>query len=253
MAVKNAENLLAAGVERGERDLPSLVKTALQLQKPPEYIEGLDISNIQGDMAVGAVVSFAKGLPRKAGYRNYRIRNIEGIDDYGMMAELASRRLAKGDVPDLFLVDGGKGHLRAVQRVCENFSSIGKEVPEVASIAKAEEAGGKDRIYIPGRKNPIALGPDHQVLHYLMRIRDEAHRRAVTYHRKRRGKGLRESLLDRIPGVGPKRKRNLLTHFSSIDAIMGADPEELSLVPGISAALAENIRKSLDRSQQDMG
>jgi excinuclease ABC subunit C len=258
MAVKNAENLLAASDGRDERDLVSLAKTILQLQNAPEHIEGLDISNIQGDMAVGAIVSFANGLPWKAGYKNYKIRNNEGIDDYGMMAELASRRLARGEVPDLFVVDGGKGHLSAVQRVCDNFSSIGREAPEVVSIAKGggakgEGEGGGDRVYIPGRKNPVTMGRDHPVLHFLMRIRDEAHRRAVTYHRKRREKRLHDSLLDQIPGVGPKRKRDLIRHFGNIDAMLRAEPEELSLVPGISTALAKNIRMKLDEEKKDMG
>lgn len=253
MAVRNAENLLAARDRRGEKDLLAMAKTVLQLQKVPDYIEGIDISNIQGDMAVGAIVSFVNGLPNKSGYKNYKIRGIDGMDDYGMMSEMVSRRLSKGEVPDLFLVDGGKGHLRAVQKVCENFSSIQRAVPEVVAIAKAEASGGSDKIYIPGRKNPIALGQDRRVLHFLMRIRDEAHRRAVTYHRKRRGKGLQKSLLDHIPGIGPQRKRNLLRHFGSIDKILRAGSEELSQAPGISPVLAKNIRKGLDDGRNDMG
>lgn len=253
MAVTNAEDLLAGARETGETDLLVKARSVLGLKKIPEYIEGLDISNIHGDMAVGAVVSFVNGLPWKSGYKNYRIRTIEGIDDYGMMSELVSRRLSRENVPDLFVVDGGKGHLRAVLKVCENFSSIGRPVPEAVAIAKGGQVGGSDKIYIPGRKNPLAATADRQVLHLLMRVRDEAHRRAVGYHRKRRGKHLQESLLDGIPGVGAKRKKELLIYFGDMDALARATGEELGNVPGISPALAERIQESLGKGREGMG
>ena len=253
MADANAEDLLAGARETTGADLLARARSVLKLKKIPEYIEGLDISNIHGETAVGALVSFVNGLPHKSGYKNYRIRSIEGIDDYGMMSELVSRRLSRGNVPDLFVVDGGKGHLRAVLKVCENFSSIGLAVPEVVAIAKGEQGGGSDKIYIQGRKNPIAAGTDDQVLHLLMRIRDEAHRRAISYHRKRRGKRLRESLLDGIPGIGSKRKKELLRYFGDIETVSRATVEELGHVPGISPALAERIRFSLREGREVMG
>jgi excinuclease ABC subunit C len=225
-------------------DLTEMAKTALNLRTSPRTMEGLDISNLQGDMAVGAIVSFVDGLPDKAGYRNYRIKNVEGIDDYGMISELVSRRLAKENPPDLFVVDGGKGHLMAVKKVLDNFR--GNRVPEVVAIAKADDRHPVDKVYIPGRKNPLALRHDHPVLFLLMRIRDEAHRRAVTYHRKRKGKDFTKSRLDRIPGIGSKRKQLLLERFGNLDAITKATLDDFAPIPGISRSLAQSILEALE-------
>ena len=241
MAVVNAESLLASRVKSGDQDLIQGVKSVLKLDRAPRVIEGLDISNIQGQMAVGTVVSFVDGLPHKQGYRNYRIRAVDGIDDYSMMAELVERRSAKGDMPDLLLVDGGKGHLSVVKKALEKMGA--SDLTEVISIAKPDEGRHEksDKIYLPGRKNPVALRPDHPVLLLMMRIRDEAHRRAIQYHRRLRRKDLIRSDLDLVPGIGPKRKRSLLKHFKDINAVASAEADELSQVPGISRALAENI------------
>ncbi len=252
MAVTNAENLLDRHSEWEKKDLMGLAQSVLGLAGSPRFIEGLDISNLQGDQAVGTIVSFVDGLPYKAGYRNYRLRAVDGIDDYGMMTELAERRLAKGDLPDLFLVDGGKGHLLTVKRVLDRQarSGSGQEggrvcpgVPEVISIAKPDEERQEkyDRIYLPGRKDPLRLREDHPVLLLMMRIRDEAHRRAISYHRKLRRKGLRESDLDLIPNIGVRRKGLLLQHFKDINAIAEATPDDLAEVPGISRSLAMKI------------
>jgi excinuclease ABC subunit C len=241
MAVSNARNLPAGRKGLGEEDLMRMVKSVLRLKRTPNRIEGLDISNLLGSMAVGTVVSYRQGLPYKSGYRNYRIREIKGIDDYGMISELVLRRLSQGDAPDLFLVDGGRGHLSAVKRVVENFHD--KEAPQVVAIAKADdsERGNRDKIYLAGRKNPVLLKPGDPVLLLLMRIRDEAHRRAINYHRKLRDKDLKKSRLDLIPGIGPKKKSLLLRHFGDIEAMSKARPEELALVPGISDSLARDI------------
>ncbi|MBW1804776.1 MAG: excinuclease ABC subunit UvrC [Deltaproteobacteria bacterium] len=241
MAVSNAEDLLSRSAEPLKEDLMTLAKSVLKLKKIPRHMEGLDISNLHGNMAVGSVVSFTEGQPRRSGYRNYRIKTVEDIDDYGMMSEVVRRRLSRDDPPDLFVVDGGKGHLMAVKRVMDSLP--GTELPELVAIAKADERAPDraDKIYIPGRKNPLSLKKDHPVLFLLMRIRDEAHRRAITYHRRLRDKGLKESRLDRIPGIGPKRKRLLLRHFGDIAAVSRAGVEELALVPGISLSLAKDI------------
>ncbi len=241
LAVSNAQNLLTRSRESRDQDLMELTKSALRLKKTPKIIEGLDISNIQGDMAVGTVVSFVEGSPNKAGYRNYRIKGVDSIDDYGMMSELVSRRLSKEKPPDLFVVDGGKGHLLTVKKVVDELP--GDEIPDVVAIAKADEGGPDrtDKVFIPGRKNPLSLKKDHPVLFLLMRIRDEAHRRAVTHHRKIRGKGLRRSRLDLVPGIGPKRKRLLLERFGDAESISRARPEELALIPGIGKSLARDI------------
>lgn len=239
MAVTNAEDLLKNRAKASGEDIVRLAKSVLMVNKTPRAMEGLDISNIFGDMAVGAVVSFEDGEPRKGGYRNYKIKGVEGIDDYAMMAELVRRRLAGDPPPDLFVVDGGKGHLQAVKKVVDQL--FPESAPGIVAIAKGDERGEKDKVFIPNRKNPLTLKEGHPVLLLLMRIRDEAHRRAIGYHRKLRAKGLRLSDLDQIRGVGLGRKKILLKYFGSLEAIAAAEVEELAKVPGISASLAEEI------------
>jgi len=202
IAVANAGNLLAGHRITQKEALLESARSLLNLQKVPRTIEGLDISNLQGVNAVGVVAAFKDGEPDRGHYLNYRIKHIDGIDDY---------------------------------------------LPEVISLAKPDECLGErhDKIYIPGRKNPIRLGPDHPVLFLMMRIRDEAHRRAVTYHRKLRSKSLTRSVLDDIPGVGKERKKSLLKHFKGIDRIAKAEVEELCTVPGINRGLALKIADRL--------
>jgi excinuclease ABC subunit C len=241
MAVTNARNLLDRRRQWEDRDLIERVRLALGLQQTPRTIEGLDISNFQGDMAVGTVVSFVDGAPHRAGYRNFRIRTIEAIDDYGMMAEMVARRLEKGNLPDLFLVDGGKGHLAAVKRVLDEAEEAGET--NVISIAKPDAARQEryDKLFVPGRKNPLSLQGDDPVLLLMMRIRDEAHRRAISYHRRLRGKRIQASDLDEIPGVGRKRRTMLLKHFRDMEAISEAGLEALLSVKGITRPVALSI------------
>jgi excinuclease ABC subunit C len=248
MAVANAENLLRS---RTEPDVIALAQEVLNLKKPPRTMEAVDISNISGDRAVGAVVSFVDGEPQRAGYRNYKIKTVEGIDDYGMMAELISRRLSKDPLPDLIVVDGGKGHLMAVKKVVDGLHA--GDPPDLVAIAKANQGEEADKVFIPGRKNPIPLRHDHPVLHLLMRIRDEVHRRAISYHRKLRGKGLTASVLDEIPGIGPKKRQSLLSYFGSLDSVAGATAEDLLKVPGITRTQAENIAGFFSGNAHSMG
>ena len=249
IAVANAGNLLAGHQITRKEALLESARSILKLQKVPRTIEGLDISNLQGENAVGVVVAFKDGEPDRGHYLNYRIKHIKGIDDYGMMAEIIERRIAGPPLPDLFLVDGGKGHLAAVKKVLDRKldGSGASFLPEVISLAKPDEILGEkyDKIYVPGRKNPVRLKSDDPVLFLMMRIRDEAHRRAVTYHRKLRQKGLTRSQLDGIPGVGKQRKKSLLKHFKGIDAISKAKVEELCAVPGINRDLALKIMAGL--------
>ena len=149
MAVANADNLLKSRVEP---DLVSMTQEVLKLKKPPRTMEAVDISNISGDMAVGAVVSFVDGEPHRAGYRNFRIKTVEGIDDYGMMAELISRRLSKDPVPDLLVVDGGKGHLMAVKRVVDAHRT--GDPPDLVAIAKANQDEEADKVFVPANIFP---------------------------------------------------------------------------------------------------
>lgn len=255
MAVQNAENLLQQQTEDAAEEVMERIGRVCMLKKSPRIIEGLDISTLQGSMAVGAVVSFVGGQAHPAGYRNYRIKAFEGIDDYGMMGQLAARRLKQGNLPDLFLIDGGKGHLRAVKRVVDGYArkAAPKEgewkdsdpdlIPGLISIAKpdADRNESSDKIYLPGRKNPLPLKADDPVLLLMMRIRDEAHRRAIGYHRMLMTQGLTQSDLDRIPGIGPKRKQRLLRHFNGIQGVSRASVDALEQVPGIPHPVAEAI------------
>ncbi len=249
IAVANAGNLLAGHQITQKEALLESARSVLNLKYVPRTIEGLDISNLQGENAVGVVVAFKDGEPHREHYLNYRIKHINGIDDYGMMAEVMKRRISSAPLPDLFLVDGGKGHLAAVKKVLDRQLENGDSVvfPEVISLAKPDEMLGEntDKIYVPGRKNPVRLKPDHPVLFLMMRVRDEAHRRAVTYHRKLRQKGLTRSRLDGIPGVGKQRKKSLLKHFNGIGAISKAKVEDLCAVPGINRDLALKIMAGL--------
>ncbi len=246
MATANAESLLKGMDLAGAGQLIMMVKEKLRLTRPPIRIEALDISTHHGSGAVGAVVSFIDGRPNKAGYRNFKIKRATGIDDYLMLAEVAARRIAHKDLPDLFLVDGGKGQLAVLERVLKG--QVGERIPELAAIAKADKKRGEkaDKVFIRGRKNPINLPPGDPVLLLLMRIRDEAHRRAITYHRKVRKADITASILDKIPGVGPARKRALLKHFKDLNAIFKASEEELASLKGLNAQVARNIRKFLD-------
>jgi len=248
MAVANAENLLKS---RSEPDVIALAQELLGLKKTPRTMEAIDISNISGDTAVGAVVTFVDGEPHRAGYRNFRMKTVEGIDDYGMMAELISRRLSSDPVPDLIVVDGGKGHLAAVKKVVDEHHA--GDPPDLVAIAKANQDEESDKIFVLGRKNPVPLRQDHPVLHLLMRIRDEVHRRAISYHRKLRGRDLTASVLDRIPGIGLKKKRSLLNYFNSLDSVAGATVEDLLKVPGITPVLAERIAGFFSADPDSMG
>lgn len=247
MAVANAENLLSTRKEDLVDNLMKQVQQHFNLKKTPRFIEGLDISNIQGAFAVGAIVSFVDGLPHKPGYRNYRINTIDGIDDYGMMTELVQRRMAQGQLPDLFLVDGGKGHLSCIRNAIDMNAPA--DTVSVVSIAKPDENRKEkyDKIYLPGRKNPLTLRNDHPVLLLMMRIRDEAHRRAISYHRKLRSKKLTGSELDLISGIGPKRRNLLLKHFGDAQAVAAADLKALLEVHGITKEIAGNIQLFFQR------
>ena len=251
MAVNNAQESLSRQTSVDQEALAEEMKLLLDLKNTPLSIEGMDISNFQGDMAVGTIVPFIEGHPHRSGYRNYRIRSINGVDDYGMMAELAERRLKRKNLPDLFLIDGGRGHLLAVKKVMDQFlQSNLDDKPDLIALAKADERKGEnaDKIILVERKNPILLRPDNPILHLLMRIRDEAHRRAITYHRKLRGRKLKSSDLDKIPGIGPKRKKFLLKHFKGIEKLADVSIDEIREIPGINLSLAESIYTFFNQS-----
>ena len=262
MAAENAAETLAslkaqweADTHRQEQALKEL-QEALNLPVPPNRIECYDISNTQGTMAVGSMVVFEQGAPKKGHYRRFNIRTVQGADDFASMEEVLKRRFNRWQstqddtapgkkpdpsfarLPDLLIVDGGKGQLGKAVGVLEHYGLL--EKTPVAGLAKQNE-----ELFVPNRTEPILLPRTSQGLYLVQRIRDEAHRFAITAHRNRRDKTGVASRLDSIPGIGPARRKALLTHFRSIDAIQAASLEELRQVPGITVQLAEAIKEHL--------
>jgi excinuclease ABC subunit C len=214
------------------------LKGMLGIQGPVEIIEAFDVSNIMGQEAVGSMVYFYKGRPRKSEYRKFRIRSVSGADDYSMMREIIHRRYCrmleeKRPLPDLILIDGGKGHLGVA---LEELAKLGLTNIPVVGIAKEFE-----HLYLKDKVDPIILPRDSKSLHLLERIRDEAHRFAINYHKSLRSKKLGCSELDEIEGVGPKKKGLLMKKFGSVDAIKKASPEEIAGVKGIDEKTAQRI------------
>jgi excinuclease ABC subunit C len=259
LAGQNAELALdsdAANRERKRlRRIEALeeLRECLNLESLPIRIECFDISNIQGESPVGSMVVFQDALPKKAHYRKFGIRDVEGPDDFAMMAEVISRRFARARevtaerydegfaaVPNLVVVDGGKGQLSAALAAIQAY-----DLPRVAVIALAKR---EEEVFVPGRSQPIALSRDSAGLQLLQRIRDEAHRFALGFHRHRRDTKARESILDALPGVGPARKRALIQHFGSPERLLAATPEELEGVPGVPAKVGREIHAALHRA-----
>jgi len=232
-------------LEKKELSWQSLSRTMqkkLRLTRVPESIECVDISNISGKQAVGSLVRFYKGEPDKSGFRHFRIRTISTPDDYTMMAEVLERRFTRGikegGLPDLFIVDGGRGQLNMAMAIAGRLDIADKL--DWIGIAKEREDEG-EKLYKPGRKNPILLPAYNPVLLYLMRIRDESHRFGVTFHRKLRRKATLTSQLDEIEGIGPDRKKKLLKQIGSLKRIKNATLEELKQVAGIGPDTANRI------------
>jgi excinuclease ABC subunit C len=242
LAMENAGMLLKqdelTGNNAANEALADL-KEALSLPVLPSVIEAFDISNISGTDATGSLVTFENGIPDKKNYRNFRIKTVQGADDYAMMEEVVgraySRRKEEGKrMPDLILVDGGKGQLKVSMNA---ISQLGLNM-NMAALAKEFEY-----IFLPDRETPVILPRDSKALKLLQRIRDEAHRFALGYHRKLRGKKFSESELDKIKGIGDKKKRSLLKHFGSLEILREADVSEIGKVRDITRKDAENIRK----------
>jgi excinuclease ABC subunit C len=224
------------------------LREALSLPAVPQRIECFDISNIQGTSAVGSMVVFHQGLPRKSDYRRFQIRTVAGADDYAMMREVLKRRFKRAKpedsgrdtwavLPDLVVIDGGRGQLNAALQAMEE-SGV-RDIP-CASIAKEEEA-----IFLPQLAQPVRLPREAPALRLLQRARDEAHRFAIGYYRKVHRRQTFVSSLDGIPGVGAKRKRALLKRFGSVVGIRLASVEELKSVEGITSAVAKRVKESL--------
>ncbi|MBI4382194.1 MAG: excinuclease ABC subunit UvrC [candidate division NC10 bacterium] len=242
MAQRNAQEALALSL-RSSKSRESALKElqeALGLAGLPRRIEAYDISNISGTLAVGSQVVWEDGKPKKSGYRRYKINTVEGPDDFAMMAEVLHRRLQKAQempLPDLVLLDGGRGQLNAALGVARK---LGYDSLQMVSLAKEEEL-----VFHPARPKPIALPERSRARQLLQQIRDESHRFAVTYHRALRGKSGFRSLLDDIPGIGAKRRRALLSHFGSLRRLREASIEELRRTAGVSESLATTIHDVL--------
>lgn len=299
MANKNA--LLALEQEKpvAEREAELAEEALADLQRelglaaPPRYLEGYDISNLQGQQAVGSMVVFSDGQPLKEAYRKFRIKTVPGADDFAMMAEVITRRFRRGLLeqsaarhmrendrpgpdegeerspestsaseatrrrersgpaergtsallsgfarfPDLIVIDGGKGQLNAARAALQ---ALGLDDLPIIGLAKREE-----EIFLPDRPDPLILPRDSRALFLLQRLRDEAHRFAVGYHRRVRAEEGLRSALDEIPGIGPKRKRTLLQHFGSLEGIKAAPVDEIAALPGLNRALAEKVKEYL--------
>ena len=249
MARLNAEHAISEQI--GVGDLLSALARRCKLKAPPRILEGFDISTLGGQDAVGSAVRFTDGEPDRKSYRIYRIRTVEGVDDYAMMYELLTRHLKRREqednLPNLIMLDGGKGQLGVARAVLEE---LGLTELEAVALAKgrgrtAEPGEEQDRVFIPGRKDAIALNRDPAVLRLLQRLRDEAHRFAVHHHRQRRTKRRIGSSLERIAGVGPARRKALLKTFGSLKGLKEAEVREIEAVPGITKALAETIFEDL--------
>jgi excinuclease ABC subunit C len=239
LAVENAVTALAERRRAAEAGTEVQVRLQgkLGLPTPACRIEGYDMSTLRGDAPVGAMVVMENGKWVKADYRRYRIKSASGQDDYAMMSEVLGRRLSKDDLPrpDLILLDGGRGQLGVVMAVLEDLGLI--DPPPVAGLAKGRD-GEADKVWLPGRKNPVDLRADSPELLLLMRIRDEAHRFVRTFHHRLRASGSTRSILDGIPGIGPARRKALLQHFGSLEAVKKAGLEELAQVKGMNSKAA---------------
>lgn len=271
MAAENATETLHALSAQWQVDAEKQVtgvaelQEALGMDRPPARIECYDISNIQGTAATGSMVVFARGTPRKSDYRRFKIRTVEGADDYAMMQEVLRRRFRRlvarraeeesvpttradgpraapeadawAIAPDLVIVDGGKGQLNAALEVMQE---LGVDHIPVIGLAKR-----KEEIFRPGEPDPVVLPRDSQALFLVQRVRDEAHRFALNYHRRLRRKQGIASILEEVPGIGPRRRQALLRTFGSVEGVRQASLEELLAVPGMTRPAAEKLKAYL--------
>ena len=256
MAEENASFAMRMESDKGEVGTRSLeeLQTALNLKHFPEIIEGFDLSNISGSHAVGSMVVFENALAAKSKYRRYKISTVKGIDDYAMLREVMTRRYSRllkenAPLPNLILIDGGKGHLNAGHDVLQALKLMDRL--DLVCIAKGKFRNNlvTDEVYLPQQKKPVLFHENSPSRFLMQRIRDEAHRFAISYHRKLRGKKTLESPLELIPGIGKKRRLMLLKKFGSLENIQKASLEELVILPGITQLLAERILSAQDRGK----
>lgn len=253
MAMENAGNKLEevttqtlSGVE-----LLARLKRRLALAGIPKRIECFDNSNLYGTNPVSGMVVFENGKPKKSAYRKYKIRSVSGPDDYAAMSEVLSRRFRQKEkpdpLPDLLMVDGGKGQLNIAVSILKSLGLYG--TLDVLGIAKKDSRKGEiqDKIFLPGRANPVIFGKETDLLWFLQKVRDEAHRYAISFHRQQHRAAGIQSELDNLPGIGKIRKKRLLDHFKSVARIRAASVSDIAAIPGLSVkianAVAEGVKK----------
>jgi len=250
MATRNAQfgAAQALGSQATQETRLAALQQALDLPENAQRIECFDVSHTLGEATVGSCVVYDKAAMQKGEYRHYNIAGIEPGDDYGAMREVLTRRYRKivageGKVPDLVLIDGGKGQLAVASGV---FAELGLNDVALVAVAKGpERRPGQEQLIAAGGGQPLALGADHPALHLIQQIRDEAHRFAIQGHRARRGKARSGSKLEKISGIGAKRRQRLLARFGGLRGLLAASIDELAQVEGISRTLAENIHREL--------
>ena len=257
MAAENARQSFVArrNTEDQRSRMVEELHRRLALRSAPKRIECFDISNFQGRQIVGSMVVFDEAEPDKSRYRRYRVKSVPGQDDFASLYEVLKRRysraLVENDFPDLLVVDGGKGQLGVASAV---LAELGVTELDLVSLAKDRVARdprnpelrhSEERVFLPNRKNPVMLPRNSTALFLLQRVRDEAHRFAITFHRELRSRERFRSLLDDVPGIGPRRRRRLLQHFGSVRRLASASAEEIAAVPGIGTDLAGEIVQKL--------
>ncbi len=254
LAARNAEQSFRERGSRREarREVLEEIRQRLHLSRIPRRMECFDISHVQGSQTVGSMVVLIDGEPASSEYRRFKIATVDGNDDFASMREVLGRRLRRGlreeDLPDFILIDGGKGQLAVVTAVLDELDLLGRV--DVAGMAKSRVISNmkgrvversEERFFLPGRKNPVVLRQGSAALFMLERLRDEAHRFAISYHRNLRGKNALSSALEAIPGVGAARRKLLLKYFGSVKNIRAATRDELAAVEGLPARTADAV------------
>ncbi len=259
MGIQNAMERLQERQEEADQVLRLLERLQRRLKLPrlPAHVECFDNANLFGQAPSSGMAVFRQGRPDPSSYRRYRIRSVEGPDDYASMAEVLRHRYqghcSGRSVPDLLLIDGGKGQLNIARQVMGELG-LSDKVP-LAAIAKKNAARGEtqDKIYLPGRRDPVHFGKETELLFFLERVRDEAHRFAVSFHRIRHRKESVASALDDVSGIGKKRKEALLQHFGGTQAMARASLDEIAAVPGMTRPVAEAVKTHLAREAEKAG
>ncbi|KIH75626.1 Excinuclease ABC subunit C [Geoalkalibacter ferrihydriticus] len=264
LAARNAaESFRERGSRRtARREVLADIQERLHLQRLPQRMECFDISNVQGSHSVGSMAVLMEGEPAPAAYRRFRIRTVEGADDYASLREVLLRRLRRGleedELPDFILIDGGRGQLGVLTAVLEELGLEGRI--DAAGIAKSRVVANmqgkmversEERLFVPGRKNPVLLRGGSPTLFLLERLRDEAHRFAIGYHRKLRSRATIRSALENVPGIGPERRKALLSHFGSVRKLRQAGLEDIAAMPGLPRSVAEDLYQYLKDSDGD--